>query len=72
MVSCSIIGAIVGEYLGGNAGLGFMLVSKMNGYETDGLFAVIIQMTLLGFFFYFATGALRRLLIPWHQSVNLK
>lgn len=68
----AIIGAIVGEYLGGNAGLGFMLVSKMNGYETDGLFAVIIQMTLLGFFFYFATGALRRFLIPWHQSVNLK
>lgn len=66
----AIIGAIVGEYLGGNAGLGFMLVSKMNGYETDGLFAVIIQMTLLGFFFYFATGALRRFLIPWHQSVN--
>ena len=66
----AIIGAIVGEYLGGNAGLGFMLVSKMNGYETDGLFAVIIQMTLLGFFFYFATGALRRFMIPWHQSVN--
>jgi NitT/TauT family transport system permease protein len=66
----AIIGAIVGEYLGGNSGLGFMLVSKMNGYETDGLFAVIIQMTLLGFFFYFATGALRRFLIPWHQSVN--
>ncbi len=68
----AIIGAIVGEYLGGNAGLGFMLVSKMNGYETDGLFAVIVQMTLLGFFFYFVTGALRRLLIPWHQSVHIR
>jgi NitT/TauT family transport system permease protein len=71
-VVLAIIGAIVGEYLGGNAGLGYMLVSKMNGYETDGLFAVILQMTLLGFAFYFATGALRRFLIPWHQSVNLK
>jgi NitT/TauT family transport system permease protein len=68
----AIIGAIVGEYLGGNAGLGFMLVSKMNGYETDGLFAVIIQMTLIGFALYFATGALRRLLIPWHQSVDIR
>ena len=68
----AIIGAIVGEYLGGNAGLGFMLVSKMNGYETDGLFAVIIQMTLIGFALYFGTGALRRLLIPWHQSVDIK
>ncbi len=65
----AIIGAIVGEYLGGNAGLGFMLVSKMNGFETDGLFAVIVQMTLLGFFFFFATRALQRALIPWHQSV---
>jgi len=68
----AIIGAIVGEYLGGNAGLGFMLVSKMNGYETDGLFAVIIQMTLIGFALYFGTGALRRFFIPWHQSADLK
>jgi NitT/TauT family transport system permease protein len=68
----AIIGAIVGEYLGGNAGLGFMLVSKMNGFETDGMFAVIVHMTLLGFFFYFATRALQQLLIPWHQSVAVR
>ena len=49
-----------------------MLVSKMNGYETDGLFAVIIQMTLIGFALYFGTGALRKVLIPWHQSVDIK
>jgi NitT/TauT family transport system permease protein len=66
----AIIGAIVGEYLGGNSGLGFLLVSKMNAYETDGLFAVMIHMMLLGFLFYFAIGLLRRALIPWHQSVE--
>ena len=64
----AIIGAIVGEYLGGNSGLGYLLVAKMNAYETDGLFAVMIHMTLLGFIFYFAIGIVRRLLIPWHQS----
>jgi len=67
-VVLAIIGAIVGEYLGGNAGLGFMLVSRMNNFETAGLFAVIVQMTLLGFAFYFAVRALRRFFIPWHQS----
>jgi NitT/TauT family transport system permease protein len=66
----AIIGAIVGEYLGGNSGLGFLLISKMNAFETDGLFAVMMQMTLLGFLFYFAVGVLRRLLIPWHQSAR--
>jgi NitT/TauT family transport system permease protein len=69
-VVLAIIGTIVGEYLGGSAGLGYMLVSEMNSYQTDGLFAVIIHMTILGFVFYFTTGLLRRFLIPWHQSAT--
>lgn len=64
----AIIGAIVGEYLGGSSGLGYMMIARMNAFQTDQLFAVIIHMTLLGFFFYFVIGMLRRLLIPWHQS----
>jgi len=67
-VVLALIGAIVGEYLGGNDGLGYLLIARMNAYETAGLFAVMIHMTLLGFIFYFATGALRRVLIPWHRS----
>ena len=68
----AIIGAIVGDTSAAILVLDFMLVSKMNGYETDGLFAVIIQMTLIGFALYFGTGALRRFCIPWHQSADLK
>lgn len=64
----AIIGAVVGEYLGGNAGLGYMLVAKMNAYETAALFAVIVHLTLVGFLFYVLIGALRRFLIPWHES----
>ncbi len=65
----AIIGAVVGEYLGGNSGLGFLLIAKMNAYETDSLFAVIIHLTLIGFAFYWLMGVVRRLLIPWHESV---
>jgi NitT/TauT family transport system permease protein len=64
----AIIGAIVGEYLGGNSGLGQLLVSRMNAFETDGLFAVMIHMTILGFLFYFGISALRRVLTPWHET----
>ena len=67
----AIIGTIVGEYLGGNDGLGYLLISRMNAFETAGLFAVMIHMTLLGFVFYFAIGLLRRALIPWHRSAGL-
>lgn len=68
-VVLAIIGAVVGEYLGGNSGLGYLLIAKMNAYETDALFAVIIHLTLIGFAFYWLMGSARRLLIPWHESV---
>ena len=65
----AIIGAVVGEFLGGNTGLGYLLVARMAAYETDVLFAVIVHMTMVGFLFYFAIGVVRRILIPWHESV---
>jgi len=65
----AIIGAVVGEFLGGDVGLGYLLVARMSAYETDSLFAVIVHMTMVGFVFYFAIGVVRRLLIPWHESV---
>jgi NitT/TauT family transport system permease protein len=68
----AIIGAVVGEYLGGSAGLGYLLIAKMNAYETDMLFAVIIHLTAIGFLFYLAVGALRRFVIPWHESVQIE
>ena len=68
-VVLAIIGAVVGEYLGGNSGLGYLLIAKMNAYETDALFAVIVHLTLIGFAFYWLMGVARRLLIPWHESV---
>jgi hypothetical protein len=45
----AIIGAVVGEYLGGNQGLGNLAVKEMNSYNTTALFAVIIHLSLLGF-----------------------
>ena len=64
----AIIGAVVGEYLGGNQGLGQLLIQAMNGFETSQMFAVLIQMSLIGFAFYFAIGLLKRILIPWHAT----
>jgi NitT/TauT family transport system permease protein len=69
-VVMSIIGAVVGEYLGGNQGLGNLAVKEMNSFNTTALFAVIIHLSLVGFLFYAAIVACRRFLIPWHESVQ--
>ena len=68
-VVLAIIGAVVGEYLGGNSGLGYMLIAKMNAFETATLFAIIVHLTIIGFVIYWLMSSARRLLIPWHESV---
>ncbi len=65
----SIIGAIVAEYLGGNDGLGYMIVLSLNQLQADQLFAVVVALTVLGFLLFAAVAALKRFLIPWHESV---
>jgi NitT/TauT family transport system permease protein len=67
----SIIGAVVGEYLGGNQGLGNLAVKEMNSYNTTALFAVIIHLSLVGFIFYAILVGTRRFIIPWHESVQI-
>jgi NitT/TauT family transport system permease protein len=67
----SIIGCVVAQFIGGNDGLGYLLIDTMNAYQTDLLFAVIVLLTAIGFLFYLAIGALRRVLIPWHESAHI-
>lgn len=62
------IGAVVGEFLGGSSGLGYLAVATMNAFQTDRLFGIIVLLALMGFALHAAMGALRRVLIPWHEA----
>lgn len=65
----ALIGAIVGEYLGGNEGLGYMVVVSLNSLDAPQLFAVIVLLSALGLLLAFAVSGLKRLMIPWHDSL---
>jgi NitT/TauT family transport system permease protein len=65
----AVIGAIVGEYLGGSEGLGHLVVSSLNALDAPQLFAVIILLALMGSLLYLAVTTTKRLVIPWHDSV---
>jgi NitT/TauT family transport system permease protein len=68
----AIIGAVVGEYLGGSQGLGHLAVATLNSYEIDSMFGVITLLTVLGFLLYLTIVSARRLIIPWHESVLIE
>ncbi|MQA09906.1 MAG: ABC transporter permease subunit [Pseudonocardiaceae bacterium] len=65
----ALIGAIVGEYLGGSQGLGFLVVETLNALDGPRLFGVIILLAFLGSLMFFAINGLKRIFIPWHESV---
>ncbi|WP_214405630.1 ABC transporter permease [Pseudonocardia lacus] len=65
----AVIGAIVGEYLGGNEGLGYLVVVSLNALDAPGLFAVILLLAVLGCLLYAVVNGAKRFAIPWHDSV---
>ncbi|MDF2574103.1 MAG: ribX 4 [Agromyces sp.] len=63
------IGAIVGEYLGGNDGLGNLVVSAMNSLDAARTFALILLLSVIGLVLYLIVNEAKRFFIPWHESV---
>jgi NitT/TauT family transport system permease protein len=64
------IGAIVGEYLGGSQGLGYLAVATLNAFDVQAMFGVIFILTALGLILYFLVVMMRRYLTPWHAAAK--
>lgn len=66
----SIIGAVVGEFVGASAGLGMLLMQYNQALEIAPLFAVILLLGIIGFLMNFAVGILERRYCFWAQRSN--
>ncbi len=66
-VTLSVIGAIVGEFSGASAGLGYVIQFASTQLETPLVFAALIEVSVLGVLFYYAIELAERLLLPWSQ-----
>jgi NitT/TauT family transport system permease protein len=64
----AVVGAIVGEFIGANAGLGNVLLIANSNYDTVTVFAGITYLTVIGILVFAAVAAIERLMIPWHVS----
>ena len=61
----SIIGAIVGEYLASDKGLGYVIIIGQFSMDTPPIFASLIVISLMGAGLYMIITLLERLLMPW-------
>jgi NitT/TauT family transport system permease protein len=64
----AVVGAIVGEYIGADEGLGRVILLANGNFDTTMVFAAITYLTIIGVVLFLAVEALEHVLIPWHVS----
>jgi len=65
-ITLAVVGAVVGEFVGGDAGLGYLLMVANGGMDTQLLFAGIVALTILGVALFLLVELAERLAIPRH------
>ena len=67
-MSLSLVGAIVGEFVAAQNGLGYVIMSAQGAFQTDRVFAAILLLALIGTALFYLMEWLESVLIPWHES----
>ena len=66
-----ILGAIVGEFVGGEAGLGFLIVAANTTLDVSQVFAVLIVLATLGVTVFLGLQYLHRKIVFWAESDDI-
>jgi len=66
----AIIGAIVGEFLGAQQGLGLVIVSAQNNFDPDGVFAAMLIIAVIALTAEWLIGLLERRLLSWRPPTH--
>ncbi len=66
----SVLGAIIGEWLGARAGLGIYMLRAMNSFRTSDLFASIIVVIILSLAFFKLVEVSGWLVMPWRRKTH--
>lgn len=67
-ISLALIGTIVGEFVGANRGLGFVIIQAQGQFEIARQFASIALLAVLGTILFYLVEIAERILVPWHVS----
>jgi NitT/TauT family transport system permease protein len=67
-ITLAVVGAVVGEFVGSNSGLGFVLQRSIGNFELPTMFAALVLLALIGVILFWIVDVIERLVIPWHAS----
>jgi NitT/TauT family transport system permease protein len=64
----AVTGAVVGEFVGANEGLGYVILQANGNIDTAMLFAALIIMSVLGILLFAIIQIAEWFLVPWQAS----
>ena len=67
-VVLSVIGAVIGEFLGASSGLGALLVIRQANMDVTGVFSVLVMLSIIGLSMNVGVGLLSRKVAFWSET----
>jgi NitT/TauT family transport system permease protein len=67
-ISFALVGAIVGEFVAGNYGIGFQILVAQGQFDTVRVFVSLLLLGIIGTVLFFLVDYAERWLLPWHVS----
>ena len=67
-IGLALVGAIVGEFVSSQRGLGYVILSAQGMFDTARVFAAILVLAVMGVVLFWLIALLERVAIPWHAS----
>jgi ABC-type nitrate/sulfonate/bicarbonate transport system permease component len=64
----SVIGAIFGEYVGAEKGLGIYMLKAANSFAIIQVFAAILVTTILSLLLFGLVSLIERIALPWYHG----
>ncbi|MBC8055173.1 MAG: ABC transporter permease [Rhizobiales bacterium] len=67
-VTLAVVGAVVGEFVGSNSGLGYVLQKANGTFDLPLMFAALTILSMIGVLLFLVIELVERWLMPWHAS----
>ena len=69
-ITLAVVGAVVGEFVGGDSGLGYQLMVANGAMNTPLLFAGVLALTILGLVLYGIIEIIEHFAMPYRERVT--
>jgi NitT/TauT family transport system permease protein len=69
-VTYSVIGAVLGEWVGASRGLGYVMIEASSQMVTARVFAAIALLSAFGVALFTGVALLERVLLPWYPGAR--